>query len=70
MLIKVKVFCGVKKEAIEKNKDYFIVKVREKAEQNKANKRVIEILSLFFNSRVKIVKGHKSPHKIFEVCQK
>lgn len=68
MLIKVKVITE-SKEGIVKG-DPFIVKVREKKERNEANKRVIFLLASYFNCKVKLVKGHKSLNKIFEICQK
>ena len=71
MYIKVKVFPKSKKESfvvISENK--FEIKVKEKAEKNLANKRVLEIIANYFKIRredVKIISGHHSPSKMLSV---
>lgn len=45
-----------------------IVKVKEKAENNKANIAVIKLLSKHFNSRVRILRGLTSRKKVVETC--
>jgi len=69
MHIKVKVAAGSRTEqVVRKNADSYIVSVKEKAERNLANKRVLEILrELHPGKVVRIVKGHHSPSKILEV---
>jgi len=71
MLIKVKVFPNSKKEEIiEKSKDSFEIKVKEKPIRGLANKAVINVLSLYFKvpaSKVRLVKGFKEKNKIFEI---
>ena len=71
MYIKVEVLTGAKKESVEqKGADSFIVGVREKAEQNLANRRVMEIIRREFGGKdvsVKIINGHRQPHKILSV---
>lgn len=69
MHIKVKVAAGSRTEQIvRKSADSYTVSVKEKAERNLANKRVLEILRSFHPRKsVRIVKGHHSPSKIFEV---
>lgn len=69
MYIKVKVTPGVKKELVKKEApDTFVVAVREEAKRGMANKRVREILQEHFPRRkVRLVTGHASAHKIFEV---
>ena len=71
MYIKVAVTTGAKKEnLIQKSKDHFEISVKEKAERNMANKRVVEILALFFKvpiGKVRIVNGHQHPHKLLVV---
>ncbi len=71
MLIKVKVFPNFKKEEIiKKSEDSFEIKVKEKPISGKANKRVIEILSLYFKtpqSKMRLIKGFKERNKIFEI---
>ncbi|MEI6842933.1 MAG: DUF167 domain-containing protein [bacterium] len=69
MYIHVKVTPSAKKESfVKKNKDHFLVSVRERAERNLANKRVIELVSKHFGShKVLLVSGHNSPSKLFSV---
>ncbi len=71
MIIKVKIFPGIKKEAVEEKKEgTFEVKVKEKAEQGKANKRLIELLSRHFQvfeKQVKIISGSKRRNKIVSI---
>jgi len=71
MHIKVKVTPGAKKESVEiVKKDRLNVSVREKAEENSANKKVKEILGGYFKvapNRVKMVSGHKKRNKIFTI---
>ncbi|MCX6713249.1 MAG: DUF167 domain-containing protein, partial [Candidatus Vogelbacteria bacterium] len=68
MYIKVFVQPGAKKEKIEKvTKDQFNVAVKEKAERNAANTRVLEVLAGFLSvprKNLKIVTGHHSRSKI------
>jgi uncharacterized protein YggU (UPF0235/DUF167 family) len=71
MYIKVIVVAGAKREKLIKNSaDHFEVFVKEKAEKNMANKRVIELLALYFKlpkGKIRIVNGHRHPHKLLVV---
>jgi len=71
ILIKIKVFpCSKKEEIIKKTEDSFEVKVKEKPVRGEANKRVVEVLSLYFKipkTKVRLVKGFKKRNKIFEI---
>lgn len=71
MYVKVRVAAGVKRETFEQaSKDHFKVSVKEKALQNLANRRVIEIIAKHFKvpvGQVRIVSGHKSPSKILSL---
>lgn len=71
MYIKVEVIAGTKEEYVKKTgSDSFVISVREKAEQNMANRRVLELVRGEFGGRgvmVKIVSGHHSPRKILSV---
>jgi uncharacterized protein YggU (UPF0235/DUF167 family) len=71
MYIHVKVTTGVKKEVFKiKNDDHFEISVREKAERNLANTRVIELVALHFNipiSHIRIINGHHSPSKLLSI---
>lgn len=74
MYIRVRVQPGAKKEAFEQVSDTeFRVAVREKAERNMANGRVRELLARNYGleeRKVRLVSGHRSPHKIFNVITK
>jgi len=71
MLIKVKVFPNSKVEEIIKKSDYeYIVKVKDKAKQGKANKRVKELLANFFSKnedKIILIKGLNQQNKIFKI---
>jgi len=71
MFIKIKVTAGSKKEKVEKkSEDLYHISVREEAERNMANKRILEIMRGFYpNQSVKLVKGQRSPAKIVEVSE-
>ena len=69
--IHVKVSAGAGKDSfIEKNKDHFEISVREKAERNMANTRVLELIAEYFKvpvSKVRIINGHHHPSKLLVV---
>lgn len=69
--IHAKVTAGAKKESLkQKNKDHFLISVKEKAERNLANKRVIELVAEYFKvpvPSVRIINGHKNPSKLIVV---
>lgn len=71
MLIKVKVFTKEKKEQIIKKKeDSFDIKIKQEPIQGAANKKLIEVLSDYFNipaKKVRILKGFKRRNKIVEI---
>ncbi len=71
MYIKVRVEAGAKKESFEKvSEDHFEVSVKEKAERNLANGRVLLLVARHFSvlqGKVRIISGHHSPSKIFSV---
>lgn len=66
--IKVVAVTGAKKESlVKKSEDHFIISVKEKAERNLANEKIIELLADYFKvpkGRVRIVNGHRHPHKL------
>jgi len=74
MYIRVKVLTGAKKEKFKKiNEDHFEISVKEKAERNLANARVVEILAEYFNlakNKIRIINGHHSPTKLLIVDEK
>jgi uncharacterized protein YggU (UPF0235/DUF167 family) len=71
MYIKVKVTPNARKESFEKIKeDSYKIVVREKAEMNMANRRVIEMLAENLNlptNKIRLISGHHSPSKIFSI---
>ena len=71
MFIKVKVFPDSKKdEIVKKADDRFEIKVKEKAKNGLANKKIIEILSKYLNvpeKKLILVHGAKQRNKIFEI---
>jgi len=68
MYVKVRAKAGERKEKVEKRKeDDFNISVKEKAEDNMANRRVCEILSSLYEvdvRKVKIVNGHHKSSKL------
>jgi len=71
MYIKVTVFPKSKREEIkEVAEGRFEIRVKEKAERNLANQRVIEIVASYFKvakKDVKIVNGHHHPSKLISI---
>jgi uncharacterized protein YggU (UPF0235/DUF167 family) len=71
MFITVKVTAGAKKETLEQlGADSFRISVREPAERNLANGRVLELVAGHFKvpaGKVRIVNGHHSPSKILSI---
>jgi len=69
--IHVKVTAGAGKESLkQKSEDHFEISVREKAERNMANARVLELVAEHFKvpkNKVRIVNGHRSPSKLLVV---
>jgi len=71
MFLKVKVFPGSKiEEVIQKSGDEFEIKVKEKAEKGKANKKTKEILAKHLNvpeGKLILVRGARQKNKIFKL---
>lgn len=71
MFIHVKVKADSKKESLkQKSEDHFELSVREPAERNLANTRVIEVIALHFKipvTKVRIINGHHSPSKLLSI---
>lgn len=72
MYIKVRVTAGAKREAVTKvSKSSYKISVKEPAERNLANGRVIEIISAQLKvpvNKVRIINGHQSPSKMLSVA--
>lgn len=66
-----KVTAGARREAFKQKKaDHFDVSVKEKAERNMANTRVIELVAMHFKvpvNKVRIVNGHMHSSKLLIV---
>ncbi|MEK7108826.1 MAG: DUF167 domain-containing protein [Patescibacteria group bacterium] len=71
MYIKVRVQAGAKAEKFEVvSKDHFKAAVKEPAKQNLANRRVVELVAIYFKvpaKQVRLVSGHHSPSKILSI---
>lgn len=78
MYIHVNVTAGAGKESFSprqsadksKSKDHFEISVKEKAEGNRANTRVLEIIASHFKvsiNKVRIINGHHHPSKLLIV---
>jgi len=72
MFVKVTVTPGAKKEKLEKISDtHFEIAVREPAQRNLANRRVVSIIAGQFKvvpAQVRIVSGHRSHSKILSIA--
>ena len=71
MYIRVKVLARVKKELVkELGENRLEIHVKEPAEQNLANKRVLELVSERLGvpvKKIKIINGHHHPVKLLSV---
>ena len=59
---------SARRESIQKmSEDHFEISVKEKAERNMANKRVLELVAKYFKvsvSKVRIINGHRHSSKL------
>ncbi len=69
MYIKVKVVARAKKEKVEEvSVDHLNIWVREAAERNMANERVLELIrSKYPGKAIRMISGHHSPSKIISI---
>ncbi|MBS3922748.1 MAG: DUF167 domain-containing protein [Nitrosarchaeum sp.] len=71
MYIKVNVIAGARTETFEqKSKDHFKISVKEKAERNMANTRIIELMAEHYKvskNKVRIINGHHHPSKLLSI---
>ena len=69
--IHVSVTAGAKKEIFTQIKDdHFEISVKEKAERNIANSRVLELFAIHFKvskDKIRIVNGHRHPSKLLVI---
>lgn len=71
MYIKVRATTKAREEKIEKKSpDHYNIWVKEPAEMNLANRRILELVAVEFGlpaNKVRIINGHHSPSKILSV---
>lgn len=71
MYIRVRVLADAKRESFEQTaNDSFLVSVKAPAEQNLANKRVLELVAAHFGiepKQIRIISGHHAPGKILSI---
>lgn len=71
MYIKVRVIAGAKKESIEEvSAGYLKISVKEPAERNLANRRIVELVAAHYKippKQARIISGHTSPSKILSI---
>ena len=69
--IHAKITTGARKELWKKkSEDHFEISVKEKAERNLANIRVLEFVAEYFKvppNKVRIINGHRHPSKLIVV---
>ena len=69
--IHTKIIAGAKNELLkQKSEDHFEISIKEKAQKNMANTRVLELVAEHFKvpkNKVRIINGHRSPSKLLVV---
>lgn len=74
MEVRVKVTTKAKKDILTEVKpNTFTAEVKDKPEQNMANKKVILLLAEYFSvddSQIRLIKGHHMPSKTFVIMVK
>ena len=70
-LIKVRAKTGAKRESLTVvNESTLVIEVKDKPERNLANKRIVELLAAHLNistSKIRIIKGHRTPSKTLSI---
>lgn len=59
-----------KDKIVAKSTNHFEIDVKDKAENNMANKKVIKLLAEYFKistNKIRIVNGHHHPHKLLVI---
>ena len=70
MKIQVKVKPNSKAEEVSQEGDSFVVRVKEPPKEGKANQAIIKLLAQHFGvpqSRVRILSGFRTKHKVIEI---
>ena len=72
MYIKIKAHTGVSRESIvQKDESTFVISVKEKPQNNNANRRMIQLIADWYRvpvSSIRIISGHTHPSKIFSIA--
>ena len=68
-MIKVKVKPSSGKQSIEKKEGFYLINVKSKPENNKANIEMIKLLDRYFKKSVKIKSGLTSRNKVIEIIK-
>jgi uncharacterized protein (TIGR00251 family) len=67
MKINVKVKPSSGEQSIEDKEGFYLVKLKSRAEDNKANMELLKLLQKHFKKDVRIVSGKTSKNKIVEI---
>jgi uncharacterized protein YggU (UPF0235/DUF167 family) len=71
MYVKVNAKTGMRTEEVKEVKEhYFDISVREKAERNMANTRILELVAMYYHvpkAKVRIINGHHHPSKLIRI---
>jgi hypothetical protein len=68
MIIKVRVKPNSKKQDIKKiSESEYVISVKERAEDNRANLELIKLLKKYFQADAEIVKGAKNKNKVVKI---
>jgi uncharacterized protein YggU (UPF0235/DUF167 family) len=74
MYIRARVFAKAKNESFKRlSGDTFLIEVKEPAEQNRANMRVLDLVASYFDihsKQVRIISGHHSSGKLLSLPDK
>ncbi len=72
MYLHVRAYPGARQESVtHASPDHLIIHVREHAERNEANRRIVKIIQgLYPGNIVRIINGHHSPSKLISVYSK
>ena len=69
MRIKITVKTNAREEKIQKiGENAFLVKLKESPKNGRANARLLNLVSCFFQKNARIIHGRTSRHKIIELC--
>lgn len=67
MIIKIRVKTNSKNNEIIKENDFYRINIKSPAENNKANIKLMKLLTKHFKKRARIIKGLKSKEKLISL---